>query len=87
MNDLKSTVIAQKDQIYLHRGRAELMASSALCNLGQVVHQPLKYISSVQVTVIIHIDIHHTLGICEHEREHTRIHTLEIQAVENNFSL
>lgn len=62
------------DQIYLQRCRAQLVASAALGDLGQVVYQPLKYISSVQVTVIIHINIHHTLGICERQTTHTLTH-------------
>lgn len=50
-------------KMYLQWSRAQLMTSSALCNLGQVIHEPLEYISSIQVTVIIHIDIHDTLSI------------------------
>lgn len=50
-------------QSYLEWCCAELVACPALCDLRQVIHQPLKDISSIQVTIIIHIDIHHTLGI------------------------
>lgn len=41
----------------------ELMASSTLGDFREVVDQPLKYVSSIQVTVIVHIDVYYTLGI------------------------
>lgn len=39
------------------------MATTTLRNFREVVHQSLKYVSSIQVTIIVHVDVHHTLGI------------------------
>lgn len=60
-----TTIKAGDNKIYLYRCCAKLMASTTLGNFWEVIDQPLKYVSSIQVTVIVHVDVHHTLGIWE----------------------
>lgn len=48
---------------HLQWGCTQLMAPPTLRNFREVVDQSLKYVSSIQITIIVHIDVHHTLGI------------------------
>lgn len=49
--------------IHLQGRRAELMAGATLCDLREVVDQALEYVGGVQITVVVDVDVHHTLGI------------------------
>lgn len=53
---------------HLQRSHPQLLTTPALSNLRQVVDKALKDVSGVQVTVIVHIDVHHALGIWRAER-------------------
>ena len=48
---------------HLQWGHAHFLSTPAHGNLREVVHQPLEDVGRVQVTVVVHIDVHHTLGI------------------------
>lgn len=48
---------------YLNIGHAKLLATPSLSNFRQVINQPFKYVCSIQITIIVHVDVHHTLGI------------------------
>lgn len=48
---------------YLNIGHAKLLATPSLSNLRQVINQPFKYVCSIQITIIVHVDVHYTLGI------------------------
>lgn len=56
------------EKFHLKRSRAELVAPATLRDFRKVVDQPLKYVCSIQVTVVVHVDVHHTLGIWWVER-------------------
>lgn len=43
--------------------RAELVTSATLGDLGEVVDQPLEDVGSVQVAVVVDVDVHHALGV------------------------
>lgn len=59
-------------KLHLKRSRAELVAPATLCNFRKVVDQPLKYVCSIQVTVVVHVDVHHTLSIWGEKTPHGR---------------
>lgn len=42
----------------------EFYSLSALGYFRKIVDEPLKDVGKVQVTVIVDVNIHHTLGIC-----------------------
>lgn len=49
---------------YLQWSHPQLLAAAALGDLGQVVDQPLEDVGGVQVTVVVDVDVDHTLGVC-----------------------
>lgn len=49
--------------VYLQRSHPKLLAAPALSNLRQVIDKTLKDVCSIQVTVVVYIDVNHTLGI------------------------
>lgn len=50
--------------VYLQRSHPKLLTTPALSNLRQVVDKALKDVCGIQVTIVVHIDVNHTLGIC-----------------------
>ena len=52
-----------KKNFNLYHGRSKVQCCSTLAQLGQVVDQPLEYIGSGQVTVVVHVDVDNTLGV------------------------
>lgn len=48
---------------YLQRRHAQLLTAPALSDLRQVADEALKDVGSVQVAVIVHVDVDHTLGV------------------------
>lgn len=51
--------------VYLQRSHPKLLTTPALSNLRQVVDKALKNVGCIQVTVVVHVDVDHTLGIWE----------------------
>lgn len=49
--------------VYLQGGHPQLLTTPALSDLRQVVDEPLKDVSGIQVTVIVHVDVDHALSI------------------------
>lgn len=49
--------------VYLQRSHPELLTTPALSYLRQVVDEPLKDVGGIQVTVVVHVDVDHALGI------------------------
>lgn len=61
---LQGKLQIQEIRIYhLYGCCAKLVASTTLRNFREVIDQPFEYVSSIQVTVVVHVDVHHTLGI------------------------
>ena len=63
VSSVPSPVPSAETDRYLQRGHPQLLAAPALGDLRQVVDEPLKDVGGVQVTVVVHVDVHHTLGI------------------------
>lgn len=57
---------------HLDGGHPQLVSSPALRDLREVVHQPFKYVSSIQVTVVVHINVDHTLGVYQKRQTETQ---------------
>lgn len=58
---------------YLQRSHSQLLTTSALSNLGQIVDKSFKDVGSIQVTVIVHIDVNDTLGIWKEQHLDQRL--------------
>lgn len=59
-----NTLYMQPERLIYLQGRcSELMAGSTLRDLWEVVDQALEYVGGVQITVVVDVDVHHTLGI------------------------
>lgn len=54
-------------QTYLQRRHSQFLTTPALSDLGQIVDKPFKDVCSVQVAVIVHVDVHNTLGVWTEE--------------------
>lgn len=49
--------------MYLQRSHPELLTTPPLSYLRQVVDEPLEDVGGIQVTVVVHVDVDHALGI------------------------
>lgn len=59
-----NTLYMQAESLIYLQGRcSELMAGSTLRDLWEVIDQALEDVGGVQITVVVDVDVHHTLGI------------------------
>lgn len=62
-------------QTHLQGSHSQLLPTSALSDLRQVVDESFKDVGSIQVTIIVHIDVNNTLGIWKEKQPYQ---TLEL---------
>lgn len=48
---------------YLQKSHPQLLTTPALSNLRQVIDKALKDVGGIQITVVVHVDVNHALGI------------------------
>lgn len=60
---LEGISVRPSELSYLQRSHPKLLATPPLSDLGQIVYKTLKNISSVQVAVVVYVDVDHTLGV------------------------
>lgn len=72
--------------VYLQRSHPELLTTPPLSYLRQVVDEPLEDVGGIQVTVVVHVDVDHALGIWGGRRNVLEIyHILKIQEGDNTL--